>query len=112
VTQVLSNLIGNAVKFTSPGGSIHTHLLIANEYIELSIKDSGRGIPSAEIPRLFERFSRVSEAPGGESIGTGLGLMIVKEIVQAHGGIIGVDSEVGIGRFWFRLPRVFKSESV
>jgi signal transduction histidine kinase len=112
ITQVLSNLIGNAIKFTPPGGKIKTTLVNAGEYIELSIKDTGRGIPSSDIPRLFERFSRASESPG-ETVGTGLGLMIVREIVEAHGGVIGTESEVGIGsRFWFRLPKRRKPEVV
>jgi signal transduction histidine kinase len=105
ISQVLSNLIGNAIKFTPEGGSIHTALLSSENYIEMSIKDTGRGIPQEEIPTLFERFTRATETPG-DSIGTGLGLMIVREIIEAHGGIIGVDTEVGLGsRFWFRIPK-------
>lgn len=105
MSQVISNLIGNAIKFTQEGGSIHTALSSTKDYVEMSIRDTGRGIPQSEIPNLFERFTRVSEAPG-ESIGSGLGLMIVREIVEAHGGVIGVESEVGVGtKIWFRVPK-------
>jgi signal transduction histidine kinase len=105
ISQVLSNLIGNAIKFTPEGGNINTALIAGKDYVEMSIKDTGRGIPENEIPTLFERFTRASEMTG-ESIGTGLGLMIVREIVEAHGGVIGVETEVGLGsRFWFRIPK-------
>lgn len=105
MSQVISNLIGNAIKFTPVGGSIHTSLTSTESFVEMSVRDTGRGIPQHEIPTLFERFTRASEAPG-ESVGSGLGLMIVREIVEAHGGVIGVESEVGVGsRFWFRIPK-------
>lgn len=105
ISQVISNLIGNAIKFTPSGGTIQINLSSPHDYMEMSIKDTGRGIPQGEIATLFDRFTRASENPG-ESMGTGLGLMIVKEIVEAHGGIIGVESTVGIGsRFWFRIPK-------
>lgn len=104
ISQVLSNLIGNAIKFTPEGGSISTSLIASKDYVEMSIKDTGPGISDSDLPTLFERFTRVSEA-AGESIGTGLGLMIVREIVEAHGGVIGVETELGLGsRFWFRIP--------
>jgi signal transduction histidine kinase len=102
---VLANLIGNAIKFTGPGGKITTSMIVAPQYVEMVIQDNGRGIPENAIPRLFERFTRAPEN-GSETIGSGLGLMIVREIVEAHHGIIGVESELGLGsKFWFRLPR-------
>jgi two-component system phosphate regulon sensor histidine kinase PhoR len=105
ISQVLSNLIGNAIKFNTEGGNIDTTLIASKEYVEMSIKDTGRGIAKEDIPTLFERFSRVTATPG-DSVGSGLGLMIVREIIEAHGGIIGVDTEMGIGsRFWFRIPK-------
>ncbi len=106
LSQVLGNLIGNAIKFTPSGGRITTSITSSKEFVELSVKDTGRGIEKNEIPRLFERFSRAVEKPG-ETIGSGLGLMIAREIVEAHGGLIGVESEVGVGsHFWIRLPKV------
>jgi signal transduction histidine kinase len=105
LAQVLSNLVGNAIKFTPGPGVITTRVCGAEEYVEVSVEDTGRGIAKEELPTLFDRFTRASES-AGETPGTGLGLMIVREIVEAHGGLIGVDSELGKGsRFWFRIPR-------
>jgi signal transduction histidine kinase len=111
LAQVLANLIGNAIKFTPPSGIITTSVSPVGDYIETVVTDTGRGIPATDIPHLFERFTRVQES-ANETIGTGLGLMIVREIVDAHDGIIGVSSEPGIGsRFWFRIPRCASTEA-
>lgn len=105
ISQVVSNLIGNAIKYTPAGGSIQINMTSTKDYVETSVIDNGVGIPKDEIPTLFDRFTRVTDN-STESIGTGLGLMIVREIVEAHGGVIGVESEVGKGsRFWFRIPK-------
>jgi two-component system phosphate regulon sensor histidine kinase PhoR len=105
LAQVLSNLIGNAIKFTPKEGSITGSVSMDEDHVEISIEDTGRGIEPDRIPTLFERFTR-GEASESDAPGTGLGLMIVKEIVEAHGGIIGVESVLGTGsRFWFKLPR-------
>jgi signal transduction histidine kinase len=105
LTQVLSNLISNAVKFTPKGGVITTTLRTTDDYVEVAVKDSGRGIAPEELPTVFDRFTR-GRGVVNEVTGTGLGLMIVREVVQAHGGVVGVESELGVGsRFWFRLPR-------
>ncbi|MFN7132337.1 MAG: ATP-binding protein [Myxococcales bacterium] len=106
LAQVISNLVSNAIKFTPRQGTITTRLTVADEHVEVAIDDTGRGIAREELSRVFERF-RSGAAPGtGEIAGTGLGLMIVREIVEAHGGLVGVESEPGVGsRFWFRLPR-------
>jgi signal transduction histidine kinase len=104
MSQVISNLIGNAIKFTPNGGIITTSISATNNFVQMTIKDTGRGIPQHEIPTLFDRFTRATET-AGESIGSGLGLMIVREIIQAHGGSIGVESVVGVGsKFWFKIP--------
>jgi signal transduction histidine kinase len=101
--QVLNNLLGNAIKFTAEGGTISTGVTRHDRDIEFSVADTGRGIPSDQLPTLFDRYTRASDA--GDSVpGTGLGLMIVREIVEAHGGSVGVESRQGVGsRFWFRL---------
>lgn len=102
--QVFNNLISNAIKFTRAPGEITTRVRRAGPHVEVSIADTGLGIPSDALPRIFERYTR---APAGDTVvpGSGLGLMIVREIVQAHGGSVGVESEVGIGsRFWVHLP--------
>lgn len=105
ISQVLANLVGNAIKFTPPPGTITTSIVANADYVEVSVKDTGRGIAKEEIPHLFERFTRARES-AGETAGSGLGLMIVRELIEAHGGRFGVESEPGVGsRFWFRLPR-------
>ncbi|HEY9775820.1 MAG TPA: ATP-binding protein [Planktothrix sp.] len=107
IVQVLVNLTGNALKF-SPGGSRIT-MSIENEgeTVMFKVSDQGRGIPAADIDRIFERFQQVSQSDaklkGG--LGLGLGLAICKAIVQQHDGTMGVTSEEGKGStFWFRLP--------
>ena len=105
LSQVLTNLIGNAIKFTPEPGSVATTLLVTEDHVEASVEDTGRGIAKDELPHLFERFARSPEA-ADDTAGSGLGLMIVRELVEAHGGIVGAESEPGVGsRFWFRLPR-------
>ncbi|HVZ87469.1 MAG TPA: ATP-binding protein [Polyangia bacterium] len=100
--QVLTNLIANAIKFTPAGGVIVVRAAAAGHWCEVQIEDTGAGIDPAVLPTLFQRYTR---APGGDAGGTGLGLMIVREIVEAHGGSVGVESAPGKGsRFWFRLP--------
>jgi len=97
LTQVLINLLDNAVKYTSEGGGITIEAKAFEDEIEISVSDTGIGIPSKDLPRIFERFYRVDRARSREVGGTGLGLSIVKHIVEAHGGIVRVDSELGKG---------------
>jgi len=103
--QVLTNLISNAIKFTGEGGKITTHIARHEHDVEISVNDTGRGIDPKSMSTLFDRYTRA----GGDDnkvAGTGLGLMIVREIVEAHGGSVGVESTLGVGsRFWFRMPR-------
>ncbi len=103
LSQVLSNLLGNAIKFTPIGGDITAHLSSTPEYVELGIEDTGCGIAPEVIPTLFQRYRRGEH----HASGTGLGLLIVREIVEAHGGTAGVVSTPEQGsRFWVRLPRM------
>lgn len=102
ILRVLSNLIGNAIKFTPEGGTIRLDAKADGPMVQLSVSDSGAGIPKEQIPHLFERFWK-----GGadEREGVGLGLYIVKGLVEAHGGRIWVESEPGRGStFFFTLP--------
>lgn len=102
IAQALSNLIGNAIKFTPAGGRVWAQLDSKPNYVEISICDTGAGVPAEAVSTLFERYTRAEKSVGG----TGLGLMIVKEIADVHGGAVGVETSAGKGsRFWLRLPR-------
>jgi len=105
VSQILSNLLDNAIKYTPAGGRIAVGARPQGEWVELSVRDTGIGIPPAELPRLFERFYRVDKARSRELGGTGLGLSIVKHLVAAHSGAIRVESKLNEGStFFFTLP--------
>jgi len=100
--QVLSNLLGNAVRFTPHGGEVVLRAVRTEDTLHISVRDSGPGVSPDDIPRLFERYF---QAPRLLRAGSGLGLYIAKGIVEAHGGEIGVESEVGKGaEFWFTVP--------
>ncbi len=94
VIQVLSNLIGNAIKFTQAGGTITLSARVEGYYIQFSVTDTGRGVSLEQIPRLFDRYW---QAKTDGRLGIGLGLSIAKGIVEAHGGKIWVESELGKG---------------
>ena len=102
--QVLTNLVANAVKFTLPTGSVVLRARCVGAWCEVSVHDDGPGIPAEILPTLFQRYTRAPN-DAADAGGTGLGLLIVREIVEAHGGTVGVDSTPGQGsRFWFRIP--------
>jgi len=92
--QVLSNLIGNAVKFTPPHGRISVNAQLLEKALHFSVEDTGSGIPSESLPQLFDRFWQADRAG---RVGTGLGLPIAKAIVEAHDGRIWAESVVGRG---------------
>jgi signal transduction histidine kinase len=99
--QVFSNLGGNAIKFTPDRGTV-TIRVTAAEAVEFAVIDSGPGIAESDIPHIFDRFWQAKATAG---LGTGLGLAIAKAIVEAHGGTIGVRSQVGTGsEFYFTIP--------
>ena len=101
ICRVVSNLVGNALKFTPAGGSVRVKV---GAGVTCQVIDTGEGIAREDRARLFLRFSQL-EAGQRKKGSTGLGLSICKAIVEAHGGQIGVDSEVGKGStFWFTLP--------
>lgn len=97
--QVVANLLDNAIKYTPQGGRVRVAARAVEEgaTVELSVEDTGAGIPADDLPRLAERFYRVDKARIRELGGTGLGLSIVKHIVQAHGGALRFASRVGVG---------------
>ena len=106
LSQVLTNLLQNAIKYTQPAGQINmTGRVVGNE-VEFCVADNGPGIAAEHLLRVFERFYRVDKARSRELGGTGLGLSIVKHIVQAHGGRVWAESVVGQGsKFYFALPK-------
>lgn len=105
ISQVLHNLLDNAVAHTGNGGVITVTARPQNNWVEVSVSDTGEGIPSEELPNIFERFYRVDKSRTRATGGSGLGLTIAKRLVEAHGGQIEVQSEVGKGsRFTFTIP--------
>ncbi|MBI1756465.1 MAG: hybrid sensor histidine kinase/response regulator [Fimbriimonas ginsengisoli] len=112
ISQVLSNLLGNAAKFTPSGGAIHVGAIRKERLVEVFVQDTGPGIAAKDAERAFEPFGQINptdEGPG--SRGTGLGLPISRRIVEKHSGVLDVQSEVGKGsRFFFTLP-VWDEES-
>jgi two-component system phosphate regulon sensor histidine kinase PhoR len=103
--QILYNLINNAVKFNHPGGSVTVKAEERGGRAFIHVEDTGVGIASSDLPRVFERLYRADKSRSRKTEGTGLGLAIVKHLVQAHGGEITATSEIGRGsRFTFTLP--------
>ena len=106
ITQVLENLIDNALKYSPRGSVIEVSAKVGAAGVEVCVRDNGPGIPAEDLSRIFERFYRVDKGRSREKGGTGLGLSIVKHIIQLHGGRVWVESELGQGAaFFFSLPR-------
>lgn len=102
ISQVLSNLIGNSLKFTPKGGNIDVKVTSDENFLYFSIHDTGKGISSNDLPHIFDRFWQATDT---QKLGNGLGLSIAKAIVKAHNGKIWVESELGLGStFHFALP--------
>jgi signal transduction histidine kinase len=95
--QVLRNLLGNAVKYSPHGGAITVEISRQERTITLAVRDQGIGIPAELLPRIFERYYRVSDPATAKLGGLGIGLFVVHEIVRLHGGAISVESEPGVG---------------
>jgi signal transduction histidine kinase len=103
--QVLGNIVGNAVKFTPPAGEIRVTVARRGDTAEVRVADTGPGIPADELPRIFDRFYRASSSVRSATQGTGLGLTIARSLVEAHGGVLTAESEVGRGTtFVIGLP--------
>ena len=106
VDQVVMNLVTNALKFTPGGGRVVVEVRDDGDHVEVAVSDSGPGIGADELPLLFEKFSQTQTGKAAGRAGSGLGLLICRQLVEAHGGRIVVQSEPGHGsRFAFRLPR-------
>ena len=112
--QVVVNLVANAIKYSPQGSKVDVigSSLPGGWLVELKVADNGNGIPAEHLARIFEQFYRVpSQSEEDAQDGTGLGLAICKAIVEAHGGKIGVDSQLGKGSsFWMHLPARINSD--
>jgi signal transduction histidine kinase len=105
--QAFRNLIGNAIKYTPEGGTVVISMKEAAGAINISIKDTGYGIPASDLPHIFKRFYRVRNNGHDQIEGNGLGLAIVKSIIEQHGGKVCVESENGKGScFQVDIPTV------
>jgi signal transduction histidine kinase len=105
--QVISNLIGNAIKYTPEDGEIRLQIRQEDGTVLLSVTDNGIGIPPADLPYIFDKFYRVESDETADIQGTGLGLSICKSVVEQHGGQIWADSEHGCGSvFYVALPAI------
>jgi signal transduction histidine kinase len=106
IGQAVDNLLSNAIKFTPRGGRVTITVACVGDNVVLNLTDTGMGIPASELDQLFSRFFRASTATRAAVPGVGLGLTITKAIVDAHGGELDVESEVGVGTtFIVRLPK-------
>lgn len=104
LAQVLQNLLQNAVRYTSAGGSVVISAEPRAADVLVSIANTGEGIPAADLPHVFERFYRVEKSRDRARGGAGIGLAIVKQLVELGGGRVGAESANGLTRFWFSLP--------
>jgi signal transduction histidine kinase len=106
VAQVLGNLLQNAARYTPSGGRVDVRARRRSDLAVVSVENSGPGIPPDDLPWVFERFFRVDRSRDRATGGAGIGLAIVKELVERWGGTVGVESTSGLTRFWFGLPVV------
>jgi two-component system sensor histidine kinase BaeS len=105
LAQVVLNLLQNAARYTPAGGRVRVSAVSAGETAVVSVTNSGAGIPDADLPFLFERFYRVEKSRDSSRGGAGLGLSIVKQLVEEAGGRVGAESRDGVTLFWFSLPQ-------
>ena len=105
VAQALRNLLSNALRHTPAGGAIAVAAVRAPGGVEISVSDTGEGIAAQDVPYVFDRFWRGDKSRARETGGSGLGLAITRRLIEAQGGQMGVESQIGQGsRFWFKLP--------
>jgi two-component system phosphate regulon sensor histidine kinase PhoR len=103
--HALLNLLRNAIKFNRPGGEVRLETAMAGDKVQITVRDTGIGIPSADLPRIFERSYCVDRARSRETAGTGLGLAIVKHAIEKMHGVVTVESQLGKGAaFTLRFP--------
>jgi len=104
IAQVMQNLMDNAARYTPRGGTLRISVERAPGAIKVIFASTGEAIAAQDLPLIFERFYRVEKSRSRDSGGAGIGLAIVKELVQAHGGVVGAQSSAGENRIWFTLP--------
>jgi signal transduction histidine kinase len=105
IRQVLVNLLTNAVMYSPNGGEVTVRARPNGHQVRVEVTDHGIGVDPEEQTQIFERFYRAKDGRALREQGSGLGLAIVKELIEAHGGEVGVTSQVGVGStFWFTLP--------
>jgi signal transduction histidine kinase len=106
LTLVVANLVSNALRYTPENGRVTVRSELEDDSIRISVSDSGRGIPADAIDMIFDKFVQVKQPTDAMPGSVGLGLAIAKEVVEAHGGRIWVESKVGLGStFYFTIPR-------
>lgn len=108
IIQIVTNLINNAIKFTEENGEIKVEVKLLEDKVRIGVIDTGVGIAKSDLPKVFDKFVQVSQSDAARKQGIGLGLTIVKELVEKHGGEIWIESEPGVGsKFYFTLPRFY-----
>ena len=109
--QVVLNLLSNAIKYNRKHGTVEVECTATPERIRINIKDSGEGLPPEKLTQLFQAFNRLGQEYSSEE-GTGIGLVVTKQLVELMGGVIGLNSTVGVGsEFWIELRRYYKESS-
>ena len=104
LSQVLANLLQNASRYTPDGGTVTISAEARRSDVMVSVSNTGDGIPDVDLPHVFERFYRVEKSRDRAHGGAGIGLAIVKQLVEATGGRVGAESQAGVTKFWFSLP--------
>ncbi len=103
--QIMTNLLSNAIKYSPAGGEVRVAVSVESKILTVAISDQGIGIPRDKLPRIFEKFERVDNRDTRQAGGTGIGLFLVKHLVEQHEGTTTIESEVGKGStFTFQMP--------
>ncbi len=111
--EVFTNLVSNAINYSPDGGEVRIAVVSRGDYLEVVVQDQGIGIEAEEIPKIFDKFYRVKSPKTRQVIGTGLGLALVKGLIEAHRGSVEVESQVGVGTtFRVKLPTVGAAKGV
>jgi signal transduction histidine kinase len=108
LVQVIGNLLQNARRYAPKGGMVWVRAIAESDSVVVSVANSGEAIPALDLPHVFERFYRVEKSRDAAQGGAGIGLSVVKELVEAAGGRVGVDSHSGLTQFWFSLRAAAK----